>query len=39
MTSDELKIMGDKGREFLIENYDIKKIIFDYINFYVVLRI
>lgn len=40
MRNEELKTMGDNGRKFLMENYDIKKIILDYINFYKeVLRI
>ena len=40
MSSEDLKTMGNRGRKFLMENYDIKKIILDYINFYKeVLRI
>ena len=34
MNNEELKIMGRRGREFLKENYDIDKIILDYIEFY-----
>ena len=34
MNNEELSLMGSRGREFLIKNYNIEKIILDYINFY-----
>ena len=34
MNEEELSLMGSRGREFLIKNYNIEKIILDYINFY-----
>ncbi len=33
-SNEELVSMGNRGREFLRENYDINKIILDYIKFY-----
>ena len=34
MNNEELIAMGSRGREFLKKNYDINKIILDYIKFY-----
>ena len=34
MSNEELISMGNRGREFLKKNYDINKIILDYIKFY-----
>ena len=34
MSKEELTLFGSKGREYLKQNYDIEKIIIDYINFY-----
>tara|TARA_Y100001958_G_C21183625_1_gene513088 strand:- start:407 stop:1447 length:1041 start_codon:yes stop_codon:yes gene_type:complete len=34
MSNEDLHLMGSKGRQFLIDNYDIEKIIMNYIEFY-----
>lgn len=34
LSKEELTLFGSKGREYLKQNYDIEKIIIDYINFY-----
>tara|TARA_Y100000294_G_scaffold137822_1_gene130952 strand:- start:1982 stop:2113 length:132 start_codon:yes stop_codon:yes gene_type:complete len=34
MSSEQLFEMGNNGREYLIKNFEINKIIEDYINFY-----
>ena len=34
MNNDELSLMGARGREYLKKNFDINKIILDYIEFY-----